>query len=797
MSRCKIITRKRRQMEPIVVSDNDENEPDYHILLNDKKYAVQLNVIREAIIKRIKAGNKITMQSAMTLCASIMADDNLPQPSHVGIIGITGRGYKTYLEDYVKWGDIDDRKVIICLILHIEHFSLCVMNGANYFYLPLFDKTSLNADCARKTFDEFLRYLIREALIDKYPKNANKHIIFPSYPTFWDNNCGSQAAIFAAKLTAFAAKNDVLTEVVIKDFIETLKPIFIKRSLKQRLLEIMQQQFKVTETKYPPPKSFYEPAKKKQKLSIINDAKLSSLSLRQTSDAAIYCDKKVDEYNVSSKSNRNWTGNVKYGQMRKSKRNQKKEKKTKKKKKDVKSKSKKSNFDQDVDENPHHYNLQNARHPISSLKNDGNELIKETKKKLKDKAKANITKQQQQQKEIIELKNAVQQLQIRCSVLDYDYRQYIDNINQQHQLIVEGLKNEMLQQQEKREKEAKAIKSIQLKYDELKRQFNQLKHENATLLETNKALQESKKECIAKEQAKNQEIKMLKATQNKYNNHINALNLEIKQSRNNLHKERQDYKEKQQQQEKEIENLKKNNQVLIMQKDEEIWSKNVYIKESKEKWTELEQEYGNVISLLSEKENRIKMLSNDNEAKDGLLCELQKKYDDLTYVLNDPDHCIGCNKERIENLDKYYRRKLDRINSVREKYNTNTKLWLRFRDNMRRPSLLPARFIFECKSINLEKLKFISPDNEWNIANPVPNRSSVEALLIYAWDNCVSWETKEKMYFRDLEYIYMEWCEYYELDHQREKEMDERIDRRNKESAINLSNVQTMKQNHY
>ena len=131
------------------------------------------------------------------------------------------------------------------------------------------------------------------------------------------------------------------------------------------------------------------------------------------------------------------------------------------------------------------------------------------------------------------------------------------------------------------------------------------------------------------------------------------------------------------------------------------------------------------------------------------------------------------------------------INAVKSKYDKNVKLMLRWRNFMDRPYLLHPGFIWDCRCINFEQEEFISGDAtsfkvRKNNRLHLSGYSKVGSLLIYAWNNLLSLDTKRKMEYNDLELIEDEWWRYYKFFHHEEKRIDHMIDIRNKQLRINL-----------
>ena len=199
-SKNKRSKRTRTQFEStntILISDGDDDDDVqamYQFKLNGKSHAMPFNVIQQGIINRIKEATTLGIDKVMALMHIIATRRNIKQDENIGIIALNREGDKNYNDkgQYCQWRDVKGKRIIICILHIISHYSVCIMDAGNYYYLPGYDKLSnalANESSAGIYFVEFLNYALKNGIIKERPRNRNMHIILPKYKTFHGSNC--------------------------------------------------------------------------------------------------------------------------------------------------------------------------------------------------------------------------------------------------------------------------------------------------------------------------------------------------------------------------------------------------------------------------------------------------------------------------------------------------------------------------------------------------------------------------------------------------------------------------------
>lgn len=175
-------SKKRERIHIDIISDDDndnvnEGEP-YCIYVNGQKYTKYLNAINNTIKQNIENYEKQTMDGVMWLISACLQCKKQKQSDNVGIIGVTGTGHENFTTagNYVKWCDVKEKSTLIVIILNVNHFSFCVINGSRFFYFPISHKLPINEDCAKNNLNEFIKYLRDLKIIDRWPNDSHKHI---------------------------------------------------------------------------------------------------------------------------------------------------------------------------------------------------------------------------------------------------------------------------------------------------------------------------------------------------------------------------------------------------------------------------------------------------------------------------------------------------------------------------------------------------------------------------------------------------------------------------------------------
>ena len=291
--------RKASTMQMVyVVSDAEDEEKSYDMHLNGRKYTEYHNKIKNQIEDKIIKQEMMSMDAVMWCIYANLKAKGLKQDDKIGIIGVEGKGWDTYTDRgcYVKWREIQNKKIWLMIILHMHHFSLLIKNENEWWYFSLFNNIPISKDMAKNNLDECIKYLLKTNKISKRPPKEQTHIIWFPYKTLFENNCGGACSIIASQYMLFINAQNMLNEQSRKIFVDSLQyHLKYPAAQKQHLLDVIDKLKQSPKSRSPfdpsqsHPKCLYQqPPRKKRKISAVEEAESRLLSLKTASDITIY-----------------------------------------------------------------------------------------------------------------------------------------------------------------------------------------------------------------------------------------------------------------------------------------------------------------------------------------------------------------------------------------------------------------------------------------------------------------------------------------------------------------------------